>query len=161
MIIDLDSHLREQYFLDEIYRLDGPYAQFTPTRVGEGKYQQSNFDHSIDPRPRKAMAVFDHRYMSDPDKKWRGGEYSERQRGGWDLERRLKDKTLEKIDRQILFPTNITIPTSNVGGLGVALCRAYNNWVANITKDYRDHFWPAAWHPRVVPMKWRTSSGAA
>ena len=121
MIIDLDSHLRDQYFLDEIYQLDGPYAQFTPTRVGSGKYQQSNFDHSIDPRPRKAMAVFDHRYMSDPDKKWRGGEYSERQRGGWDLERRLKDKTLEKIDRQILFPTNITIPTSNFGGLGLAL----------------------------------------
>jgi predicted TIM-barrel fold metal-dependent hydrolase len=151
MIIDLDSHLREQYFLDEIYRLDGPYAQFTPTRVGNGKYQQSNFNHSIDPRPRKAMAVFDHRYMSDPDKNWRGGEYSERQRGGWDLERRLKDKTLEKIDRQILFPTNITIPTSNVGGLGVALCRAYNNWVANFTKDYRDHFWPAAMAPAGCP----------
>jgi len=36
---------------------------------------------AIDPRPRKAMAVFDHRYMSDPDKNWRGGEYQKRQKG--------------------------------------------------------------------------------
>jgi len=27
MIIDLDSHLREGYFLDEIYKLDGAYAR--------------------------------------------------------------------------------------------------------------------------------------
>ncbi len=26
MIIDLDSHLREGYFMDEVYKLDGPYA---------------------------------------------------------------------------------------------------------------------------------------
>jgi len=32
MIIDLDSHLREECFLDEVYRLDGPYATFTPRR---------------------------------------------------------------------------------------------------------------------------------
>ena len=30
MIIDLDSHLREQYFLDEIYRLDGPTLNSRP-----------------------------------------------------------------------------------------------------------------------------------
>ena len=33
MIIDLDSHLREEYFLDEVYKLDGAYARFTPVRV--------------------------------------------------------------------------------------------------------------------------------
>ena len=30
MIIDLDSHLREGYFMDEVYNLPEPYARFTP-----------------------------------------------------------------------------------------------------------------------------------
>ena len=34
MIIDLDSHLREQYFLDEIYKLESPYAQL-PMAISE------------------------------------------------------------------------------------------------------------------------------
>jgi len=32
MIIDMDSHLREGYFLDEVYKLDGPLAKFTPKK---------------------------------------------------------------------------------------------------------------------------------
>ena len=31
-IIDLDSHLRDGWFLDEIYELDGPFAAETPKR---------------------------------------------------------------------------------------------------------------------------------
>jgi hypothetical protein len=37
MIIDLDSHLREGYFMDEVYNLPEPYARFTPQRMGEGR----------------------------------------------------------------------------------------------------------------------------
>jgi len=49
MIIDLDSHLREGYFMDEVYKLDGPFAQFTPVRAGEGRNHQTRFIHSLDP----------------------------------------------------------------------------------------------------------------
>jgi hypothetical protein len=37
MIIDLDSHLREGYFLDEVYRLEEPYARYSPVKVGDGR----------------------------------------------------------------------------------------------------------------------------
>jgi hypothetical protein len=40
MIIDLDSHLREIYFMDEVYKLEGRYAQYTPVKVNNGMYQR-------------------------------------------------------------------------------------------------------------------------
>jgi hypothetical protein len=104
MIIDLDSHLREEYFLDQVYKLEGPYARFTPVRVGDGKYQDARFTHSLNPTNAKVNAVFDHSYMYDPRRKWRGGELAERQVGGHDMERRLKDVASESVDKQILFP---------------------------------------------------------
>jgi hypothetical protein len=30
MIIDLDSHLREGYFMDEVYKLEPPFEEYTP-----------------------------------------------------------------------------------------------------------------------------------
>jgi hypothetical protein len=33
MIIDLDSHLREIYFMDEVYKQEGRYAQYTPVKI--------------------------------------------------------------------------------------------------------------------------------
>src|SRR5262249_30258290 len=33
MIIDFDSHLREGYFMDDVYRLEGPYERFRPVRL--------------------------------------------------------------------------------------------------------------------------------
>ena len=35
MIIDLDSHLREGYFMDEVYKLGEPFAQFTPRKAND------------------------------------------------------------------------------------------------------------------------------
>src|SRR5713101_1562234 len=47
VIIDLDAHLREEYFLDEVYKLDGPFANLTPERIGDGKYQHARFRHQL------------------------------------------------------------------------------------------------------------------
>jgi hypothetical protein len=41
MIIDLDSHVREIYFMDEVYKLAGGYSNETPIKVGAGNYQQA------------------------------------------------------------------------------------------------------------------------
>ena len=30
-VFDMDSHLREEYFLDEVYKLEGAFAAETPT----------------------------------------------------------------------------------------------------------------------------------
>lgn len=35
-IIDLDSHLRDGWLLDEIYQLPEPYAKYSPRRIGDG-----------------------------------------------------------------------------------------------------------------------------
>lgn len=121
MIIDLDSHLHENYFLDAVYKLEGPYAKFTPVKIGHGKHQEARFDHCLNAAPAQALAIFDHSYMGDPKEKWRGGEYAERKAGGWDMERRMKDNAREGVKKQIVFPTSITIPTENIGGLGLAL----------------------------------------
>jgi len=151
MIIDLDSHLREEYFLDEVYKLDGPYARFTPVRVGEGKYQEAKFTHTLDPTNPKVGAIFGHGYMYDPKRKWRGGDLAERQAGGYDMERRLRDIAREGVDKQILFPTLMGIPATNYGGLGAALCRAYNNWVARLVRGHEDRLWPVAIAPAGCP----------
>ena len=35
-IIDLDSHLRDGWLLDEIYQLPEPYAKYSPRRISDG-----------------------------------------------------------------------------------------------------------------------------
>jgi hypothetical protein len=49
MIIDLDSHLRDGYLLDEIYKLEGRWAKFTPVRMEGGSGHRRKFIHSLDP----------------------------------------------------------------------------------------------------------------
>ena len=34
MILDLDSPLREGYFMDEVYKRGGPCEKFTPRKMG-------------------------------------------------------------------------------------------------------------------------------
>ena len=102
MIIDIDSHVREIYFMDEIYKLDGIYSKLTPKKVGDGKFQQARFLHSLDPVSPKARAGVDHNHMFDPKTQWRGGELAERQVGGYDMKARLHAIAREGIDRQIL-----------------------------------------------------------
>ena len=48
-IIDLDSHLRDGWLLDEIYKLPEPFAKYSPRRIGVGKYFYSKFEHDLSP----------------------------------------------------------------------------------------------------------------
>ncbi len=152
MIIDLDSHLREEYFLDEVYRLDGPYARYTPVRIGDGKYAEARFEVPFATTPTKARSGFEHRYMYDPKVRWRGGEIAERQAGGYDMERRLRDGSREGLQGQIVFPTRALASTATTPGeLGAALCRAYNDWAAKLVRGAQDRLWPVAIVPAGHP----------
>src|ERR1051325_4346368 len=73
MIIDLDSHLRDGYFLDEIYKLEGTYAKLTPVPVGNAQGHKKKFIHSLDPISPQGRAAHSHPYIYDPDSGWRGG----------------------------------------------------------------------------------------
>ena len=151
MIIDLDSHLREGYFLDEVYKLEEPWAKYAPRRVGDGKYQEARFTNVLDPTDRKVRLAQSHGFMYDPKARWRGGELAERQAGGWDMERRLRDLDREGADLQMIFPTGITMPATTPGGLGAALSRSYNNWVHGLVQGHQDRLFPVAILPAGCP----------
>ena len=38
-VIDMDSHLRDGYVLDEIYDLDGEFAEHKPRKIARGTIQ--------------------------------------------------------------------------------------------------------------------------
>jgi predicted TIM-barrel fold metal-dependent hydrolase len=159
-IIDLDSHLRDEYFLDEIYNLEGPFSRYTPVRIPTGdRPQEVRFEHqipSLDKTPKRASRGFDHRYMSDPKGNWRGGEYARRQVGGYDMDRRLQDMAIEGVDYQMIFATTLSLPATAPGELGAVMCRAYNDWAARLIRGHEDRLWPVAVVPAGCPKEMPT-----
>ena len=104
MIIDTDSHLRENYYLDEMYKLEEPFAELTPKRVVDGPPPQRKFESQLTPGPSGSRG-YNHSYMYDPSAGWRGGEIAERQVTGWDMGERVEANSLENLDKQFIFPT--------------------------------------------------------
>ncbi len=150
MIIDTDSHLRENYYLDEMYKLEEPFAELTPKRVVDGPPPQRKFESQLTPGPSGSRG-YNHSYMYDPGAGWRGGEIAERQVTGWDMGERVEANSLENLDKQFIFPTSMWPPTQTEGPLGAAIARAYNNWVTNFVRDYRDQLYPVALMPAGAP----------
>ena len=140
--------MREGYFLDEVYRLEGALAQFTPQRAGDGRSHAARFIHSLEPGDQNANAAFRHPYIYDPKN---DPELADRQKGGYDMERRRADARREGIDKQVLFPTGINIATLNTGELGAALARCYNDWVGRLVRGHEDVFLPCAAAPAGCP----------
>lgn len=148
-IIDLDSHLRDGWIMDEIYQLQEPFVEYTPKRIGDGKYYQSKFEHRLGPDvDKKAVAAFkepvSHTVFYNPKLKCRSGEIAKWQRGGYDMEYRLKDNAREGTDLQFIFPTGIDIPAQTPGPLGIAVCKAYNSWVHGLVSGHEDRLFPVA-----------------
>src|SRR5207247_8962929 len=81
----------------------------------------------------------------------RGGDVAARQVGGYDMARRREDIGREGIDKQLIFPTQITVATSNIGGLGRECARLFNDWVARLVKGHEDVFLPVAMAPAGCP----------
>jgi len=141
-IFDMDSHLREHYFMDEVYKLEGKFAQYTPVRIGDGRDVRTGFRHKLNPWPQSADQHFNHNMMYDPSARWNGGELARLQTCGYDMALRMAENDKEGIDFQFLFPTVLSIPTYTEGELGAALCRAYNDWVKRLVKGREDRLWP-------------------
>jgi len=150
MIIDTDSHLRENYFLDEMYKLDEPFAQYTPVRIVDGPPPERKFRSTLPPGPSGSRG-YNHSYMYDPTVGWRGGEIAARQVTGWDMAKRVEANARERLDKQFIFPTSMWPPTMTEGPLGAAIARAYNNWVTGFVGDYRDRLYPVALMPAGCP----------
>jgi predicted TIM-barrel fold metal-dependent hydrolase len=150
MIIDVDSHLRENYYLDEMYRLDEPFADYTPIRIVDGAPPERKFQSKIPPGP-SGTNGYNHGYMYDLKVGWRGGEIAQRQVTGWDMAQRVVANKWESLDKQFVFPSSIWPPTMTPGPLGAAIARAYNNWITGFVKDYKNQLYPVALMPAGCP----------
>lgn len=152
-VIDTDSHLRESWILDEVYKLDGEFAQFTPKKIpGAKSLQETRFEHTFSPWTERELKGFAHSEVYYPDSRMpNGGELADRQLGGVDMERRLRDNDTQGIDKQIVFPTGIAWPTLKEGPLGAALSRRYNDWVRELVRGHEDRLFPVAMAPAGHP----------
>ena len=148
-IIDTDTHLREGYCLDEVYSLEGEFAEFTPRRVAGGAYHQIKFEHRLNPWGMKVDKANSHRSLYDPGR-W-DGRIARMQPGGFDMEKRSRDFEGTGIDKQVVFGTSVDIPVLTEGPLGLALSVAYNDWVHGLLKDYTDVMYPVAVAPAGHP----------
>ena len=127
MIIDVDSHLRENYFLDEMYKLDEPFADLTPERIVDGPPPQRQFRSKLTPGPSGARG-YNHSYMYDPAAGWRGGEIAARQVTGWDMDKRVQATAREHLDKQFIFPTAMWAPTQSRSGNSSSSRRRPTYW---------------------------------
>ena len=78
-VFDMDSHLREEYFLDEVYRLDGKFAHLRPVRLNNEASVRARFKHELSPWPREVAEHFNHSIVYDVSANWNGGEIARRQ----------------------------------------------------------------------------------
>ena len=146
-VFDMDSHVREEYFLDEVYRLKGKFADETPVRLNDEKSVRAKFRHNLHAWPPEVSGHFNHSKVYDPLANWQGGEVARRQVGGWDMDVRLADNAREGVDYQMLFPSHLATPTYMRGELGAALARAYNNWVKKLVAGKQERLWPVGMLP--------------
>ena len=116
MIIDFDSHLREGYFMDEVYKLDGPYERFRPVKLNDGRTHNTKFLHSLDPISPQGHAAHRHPYIYDPKTNWRGGEVAARQVGGYDI---TLDSYVVSTGKSTMRYTRMRAPFVNARGLRV------------------------------------------
>lgn len=148
-MIDADTHLREGYYLDEVFKLEGEFAHLTPKRVKSGAYHEVKFEYDLEPWGQEVEKHGSHRQLYSPER--HGGRIAAMQPGGYDRDKRIADLEAGGVAKQILFATNSGIPLLNEGQLGLELCRSFNNWVANFVKGYEDKLYPTAVMPAGCP----------
>ncbi|HTE84133.1 MAG TPA: amidohydrolase family protein [Dehalococcoidia bacterium] len=153
MIVDLDSHLRESYAMDEVYKLDAPYEEYTPVKIVDGAPHERRFETKLRETSRSAPGYsgYNHNYMYNPKENWRGGVIAARQIAGYDMAKRMEGNAAEHLDKQLIFPTGISLPVLTPGPLGAALSHSYNTWVSNLVKGFEDYLLPVAMIPAGCP----------
>ena len=148
-VIDGDGHVAEP--IDAWTRfLDGHYREIAPRLITDNRgIQRTLIDGWFWTAPPGPGAGHPGGYVGAP----RADKY----KGGSDPDSRLKDMDAEGIDIAILFatvtmgPAAGILPSADVG-LEVALCRAYNSWVAEYAAANRARLKPVAVLPtRDVP----------
>lgn len=123
-VIDADSHVLEPpemwgEYLEPEFRERAPY--FIKDEQGGEHLVTDGVVHDRIPYPEEGWTA--------------------RRPGGFNPHERVKDMDLEGIDVQVLFPTQgLYIQAVKTPPLAAALCRAYNNWLADYCRAYPGRF---------------------
>ncbi len=151
-VIDGDGHVTEPPHLVEY--VEEAYRHLAPRVVkDEDGYERFAFEGklmSLAHRPPISLGAFLRpANLWDPEARQRS--YADAHPGGWDQHVRIKDMDQEGIDAAVLYP-GFWYPTSsstNDAKLAAALCRAYNNWLADYCKPYPERLYGMA----ILPMQ--------
>jgi len=149
MLIDADTHLREDYCLDKVYALQGEFADLAPKKIADGDYSKIRYEHNLSPWPASAEKSHSHKELYNPDR-WEG-RVARMQAESVDMEKRVAAFAEAGIAKQVLFGTNMDPAVLNRGKLGGALASAYNDWVAGLVKGREDALLPVAILPLGYP----------
>ena len=154
MIIDLDSHLRETEFTARAREL----LEANGAEPGTGGVP---LDHPNTGRPEKSGRSYgyNHGYMYDLREEWKGGEIARRQVVGSNMEKRLEMNALESLDKQVIFPSGVSLPSMTEGPIAADIARMYNDWAHDLVKGYEDALLPVAFvsagYPEAMPGELR------
>lgn len=149
MLIDADTHVREDYCLDEVYDLKGEFADRKPKLISDGDYSRRRYQHSLSPWPAAAEKGHAHKELYDPNR-WEG-RVARMQEESRDIDRRLQTFRDAGISQQVIFGTNMDPAVLNRGKFGAALATAYNNWLVKLAKSRGGEILPVAILPLGAP----------
>jgi predicted TIM-barrel fold metal-dependent hydrolase len=149
-VVDADGHVVEPMRIwTEL--VEAKYHELVPRLVKDdtGRERMMIEGKMRAPGPFSLGAALTPGGLANPE--WREKRtYADAQPGGWDPHARIKDMDADGIDVAVLYPTvGLFFGGLQNDGLAIALCRAYNDWLAEYCKPYPDRLIGIA----VVPMQ--------
>ena len=136
-LLSSDSHVIEPPDLWQ-QRIDPQFRERAPRLVHEGPVDQWYVDGDVKMGIIGASISAGQRFQ-DPSQLVYEGRYEDVPLGGYDPHAHVKDMDQDGIECGVLYPTiglhAYKIPDS---GLSSAVCRAYNDWVADFCNPYPD-----------------------
>ena len=133
-VVDADGHVLEPIDMWEKYMDDREMKPLAPRFYNDDNgVQQVTFDGQTIPRGVIGLAGRNAGKPISPETSKQ--RWEEQQPGGFDPHKRVADLDLDGIDGAVLYPT-IGLRYCGVRNprLAAALCRAYNNWLADFCK---------------------------
>jgi predicted TIM-barrel fold metal-dependent hydrolase len=149
MIIDLDSHLRETEFTNRARKLFEERGVEYPRRPGQTEDRTSP-NTGRPARPGRSYG-YNHSYMYSLEEEWKGGDIARRQVVGADMQKRVEMNALERLDKQVIFPSGVSLPSMTQGPIAADLCRLYNDFARELVSGYEDLLLPCAMMPAGYP----------
>ncbi len=137
-VVDADGHILEPVDLWAQYLEERELLPLAPTfYIDDAGVQQFKLEGVTHPRGVLGMGGRNAGRPVSPataDQRW-----EDQHPGGFDPHKRVADLDLEGIDVAVLFPTvGLRFCGVQDGRLAAALCRAYNNWLADFCRPYPD-----------------------